>query len=86
MVLLLATGVKYGLDIYTRHDEGIPVPNVTNMDFSKAQSLLEMDGLCIEVSPKGKVCGKIRQVCDDMPHRQRLMVILLITSMVSFIP
>ena len=45
VVMLIAMGVKYGLEIYTRHDEGIPVPNITNMDFSKAQSLLEMDGL-----------------------------------------
>lgn len=25
--------------------------------------------------PKSKISGKIRQVCDDMPHRQRLMVV-----------
>lgn len=53
VIVLLAMGVKYGLEIYTRHDEGIPVPNITNMDFSKAQSLLEMDGLYIEVSDSG---------------------------------
>lgn len=30
--------------------------------------------------PKGKVCGKIRQVCDDMSHRQRLMVVTVLLS------
>lgn len=30
--------------------------------------------------PKGKVGAKVRQVCDDMPHRQRLMVV---TAMLS---
>lgn len=30
--------------------------------------------------PKSKVCGKIRQVCDDMPHRQRLMVVTVLLS------
>lgn len=30
--------------------------------------------------PKCKVGGKLKQVCDDMPHRQRLMVV---TAMLS---
>lgn len=30
--------------------------------------------------PKSKVYGKIRQVCDDMPHRQRLMVVTVLLS------
>lgn len=25
--------------------------------------------------PKSKISGKIKQVCDDIPHRQRLMVV-----------
>lgn len=53
VVGLICLGVKYGLETYTRHDESIPVPNITSMDFSKAESLLEMDGLFIEVSDSG---------------------------------
>lgn len=30
--------------------------------------------------PKGKVGMKIRQVCDDMPHKQRLMVVTVLLS------
>lgn len=30
--------------------------------------------------PKSKVSGKIRQVCDDMPHRQRLLVVTVLLS------
>lgn len=30
--------------------------------------------------PKSKVSGKIRQACDDMPHRQRLMVVTVLLS------
>lgn len=30
--------------------------------------------------PKSKISGKIRQVCDDMPHRQRLMVVTVLLS------
>ena len=30
--------------------------------------------------PKGKVGTKLKQVCDDMPHRQRLMVVTVLLS------
>lgn len=53
VVVLLCFGVKYGLDIYTHHGEGIPVPNIKGMDFEKALRLLEDDGLQIEVSDSG---------------------------------
>jgi len=53
VVAALCLGVKYGLGIYTRHDEGIPVPKITSMNFEKARNLLEMDGLHIEVSDSG---------------------------------
>ena len=30
--------------------------------------------------PKGKVGTKLKQVCDDMPHKQRLMVVTVLLS------
>lgn len=53
VVLLLCLGVKFGLDLYTHHGEGIPVPNIKGMTFDKAKSLVEGNGLLIEVSDSG---------------------------------
>lgn len=53
VVTVLCLIVKYGLEMYTRHNERIPVPNITTMNFDKARALLEMDGLWIEVSDSG---------------------------------
>lgn len=53
VVVLLCMGVKYGLEVYTHHGEGIPVPNLENMSYEKARALLEQDGLCIVVSDSG---------------------------------
>lgn len=52
-VVLLCVGVNYGLEIYTHHGEGIPVPNLTGMNFSRAADLLERNGLNIVVSDSG---------------------------------
>lgn len=30
--------------------------------------------------PKGKVGAKLKQICDDMPHKQRLMVVTVLLS------
>ena len=30
--------------------------------------------------PKGRVGAKLKQVCDDMPHKQRLMVVTMLLS------
>lgn len=53
VVVLLCVGVKYGLDFYTHHGEGIPVPNVTKMPFYSAKDLIESDGLFIVISDSG---------------------------------
>lgn len=53
VVLLLGVGVKYGLELYTHHGEGIPVPNVKGMNYEKALRLLREDGLAIVVSDSG---------------------------------
>ena len=52
-VVLLCVGVKYGLDIYTHHGEGVPVPNLTGMTFENAANLLDRNGLRIVVSDSG---------------------------------
>lgn len=52
-VVLLCVGVKFGLDIYTHHGEGVPVPNITGMTFNNAANLLDRNGLRIMVSDSG---------------------------------
>jgi beta-lactam-binding protein with PASTA domain len=53
VVVLLCVGLKFGLDIYTHHGEGIQVPNLKGMQYEEARRLLEDDGLRIEVSDSG---------------------------------
>lgn len=53
VVVMLCVGVKYGLDIYTHHGEGIPVPKLTGMSFNNAFELLRMDQLKIVVADSG---------------------------------
>ncbi len=55
VLILLMLGVKWGLAVYTHHGEGIPVPNLERMSYSKARLLLEQDGLQIVVSDSGYV-------------------------------
>lgn len=55
VVLLLCLGVKFGLDLYTHHGEGIPVPDIKGMTYQKARLLLEEEGLTILVSDSGYV-------------------------------
>lgn len=53
IVVLLCFGVKYGLEIYTHHGEGIVVPQVKGMTYNRARQLLEEDGLTIMVTDSG---------------------------------
>ena len=53
VVVLLCFGVKYGLEYYTHHGEGIVVPKVQGMTYNKARLLLEQEGLIILVSDSG---------------------------------
>jgi len=53
VVVLLFLGVKYGLEYYTHHGEGIVVPQLKDMSYNKARMLLEEDGLVIMVSDSG---------------------------------
>ena len=53
VIILLAFGVKYGLEIYTHHGEGIEVPKVEGMLYANARSLVEESGLRIIVGDSG---------------------------------
>jgi beta-lactam-binding protein with PASTA domain len=53
VVVALCFGVKYGLEFYTHHGEGIVVPEVKGLTYSKARLLLEEDGLVIMISDSG---------------------------------
>ena len=53
VIVLLSLGVKYGLEYYTHHGEGITVPQVKGMTYAKARLLLEDEGLVIMVSDSG---------------------------------
>ena len=53
VVVALAFGVKYGLDAYTHHGEGIEVPKIEGMVYQKAHVLVEEHGLNIMVTDSG---------------------------------
>ncbi len=53
--ILLCMGVKYGLDIYTRHGESISIPDIRHKQYCDAELLLKNAGLQIEVSDTGYV-------------------------------
>ena len=53
VIVALAFGVKYGLDVYTRHGEGIEVPKVEGMVYQKARALMEERGLYLVVTDSG---------------------------------
>lgn len=53
VVLALCFGVKYGLEVYTHHGEGVKVPKLINMTFDNAKLLLREKGLELMVSDSG---------------------------------
>ena len=53
VVILLCVGVKYALDIYTHHGQGIEVPELKGMAFDKAYRLLEEKKLALVVTDSG---------------------------------
>ena len=53
VVLGLCFGVKYGLEWYTHHGEGIVVPKLVNMTSKNARLLLEENGLELVVTDSG---------------------------------
>lgn len=53
VIVLLCFGVKYGLEWYTHHGEGIAVPKVEGMTYANARMLIEQEGLTIMVTDSG---------------------------------
>ena len=53
VIVLLCFGVKYGLDWYTHHGQGVTVPKVEGMIFAKAHAMVLENGLNIMVSDSG---------------------------------
>ena len=49
----LCLGVKYGLEWYTHHGEGIKVPKIQGMSFTNARTLILEDNLNIMVADSG---------------------------------
>lgn len=55
LVVLLALGVRYGLDIYTHHGESIAVPQLMHKKYDDAANILEQLHLKVEVIDTGYV-------------------------------
>ncbi len=53
VLIALGFGVKYGLDVYTHHGEGVNVPKVEGMVYDKARAILVDEGLNVMVSDSG---------------------------------
>ncbi len=53
VVVLLCLGLKFGLAVYTHHNENIPVPNLRGMDFERAKALAEQNGLSLVAADSG---------------------------------
>lgn len=53
VVAFLCIGIKFGLDLYTRHGESIVVPDVTYMQYDNAEDKLNSLGLGIAVNDTG---------------------------------
>ena len=55
VLVVLAVGVKFGIDIYTHHGEAIPIPDIRRKSFADAKHILANAGLLIEVTDTGYV-------------------------------
>ena len=53
VIVALCFGVKYGLEWYTHHGEGIKVPKIEGMSYTNARTLILEDGLNIMVADSG---------------------------------
>ena len=50
IVVLLALGLRYGLDLYTRHGQTVEVPNVVKKTFNDAEDIFDQLHLTVVVS------------------------------------
>ena len=55
VVLIIIIGIKYALDIYTRHGDAIPVPDIRHKSQADAERLLQDQGLAMMVTDTGYV-------------------------------
>ena len=53
VVVALAFGVKYWLDVYTRHGEGIEVPKIEGIVYQNARAMLEERELYVVITDSG---------------------------------
>lgn len=52
-LVLLCLGVKFGLDLYTHHGQGIVVPDLKGLTYENAFRQLDAEGLLIVVTDSG---------------------------------
>lgn len=50
IVVLLALGFKYGLELYTRHGQSVEMPDIVHKSFEQAEAMLDSLDLNLEVS------------------------------------
>lgn len=55
VVILLAFGFKFAVDIYTHHGESIAIPNIIHKSYDNAEHVLDQLGLDMVVSDTGYV-------------------------------
>lgn len=55
VIVVLAVGFKFAIDIYTHHGESITIPNLVHRSFDQAQETLDNLGLELQVSDTGYV-------------------------------
>lgn len=55
VVVALALGFRFGIDLYTHHSESIPIPNILHKRYADAEQIVNSLGLEIEVSDTGYV-------------------------------
>ena len=50
IIFLLALGLKFGLELYTRHGQSVEMPDIVHKSFEQAEAMLDSLDLNIEVS------------------------------------
>ena len=50
IIFLISLGLKYGLELYTRHGQSVEMPDIVHKSFEQAESMLDSLDLNIEVS------------------------------------
>ena len=69
-VVLLCVGVKYGLDIYTHHGEGVPVPNLTAQSPGEGTSVKKGHTIYVTVNSPSSPTVTIPDIIDNSSVRE----------------